>query len=461
VRRRITAAIVGVVALVLVALGVPLAIAVRHWALSSEVVELQATAARTLTEVAVPFNLTLLAAVAHEPDAPPPFGVYDIDGGLVFGRGPLRGDDIVGRALAGVTVTTTNGQIVVATPIHVASGEQIIGVLRVSESLDGVNRRSRFAWMIMGIAGAAALVVGWLIARRLARRLSRPVTDLAAAAGRVHDAGVLEWAGPSGIGEIDALAAVLVDNSRRVSEALTRERRFSADVSHQLRTPLTGLRLRLEAARARSDPRDAIDAALGDLARVESTVEHLLAFARDASAATGSVRLDVAARDAAERWDQRARAAGRTVVSEAPDAIVTVGSQVSVGQILDVLIDNALHHGHGTIRVIARRMAGGGAINVTDDGDSIAQHDEERIFRRRHGNHTGIGLALARSMAEVDGGRLLLTNRQPTTFSLIMLHTDHSDSDSDSDGHRDDAASDDASALEQDSARVGHRAANR
>ena len=426
-RGRITAAIVGVAALILVALGIPLAVAVHHWVLGSEVVELQATAARTLTEVAVPFDLTQLAAVAHEPDAPPPFGVYDGDGALVFGDGPLRGDEVVGRALAGVTVTTTHGQIVVATPIHLDTAEQIVGVLRVSESLDGVNRRSRFAWMIMAIAGAAALAVGWLIARRLAERLSRPVIDLASAAARVRDGGVLEWAGPSGVGEIDALAAVLVDGSQRVSDALTRERRFSADVSHQLRTPLTGLRLRLESMRARSESGDAIDAALSDLARVESTVEHLLAFARDASAATGSLQLDVAARDAAERWGHRVRTAGRTVVVEAPDAIATVGSTVSVEQMLDVLIDNALRHGRGTIRVTARRMAGGGAINVSDEGDTITEHDEERIFRRHHGAHTGIGLALARSIAEVDGGRLLLTNRHPTTFSVILLDTDRLD----------------------------------
>ena len=457
-RGRITAAIVGVAALILVALGIPLAVAVHHWVLSSEVVELQATAARTLTEVAVPFDLTQLAAVAHEPDAPPPFGVYDGDGALVFGEGPLRGDDVVGRALAGVTVTTTSGRIVVATPIHLDSAEQIVGVLRVSESLDGVNRRSRFAWMIMAIAGAAALAVGWLMARRLAGRLSRPVIDLASAAARVRDGGVLDWEQPSGVGEIDALAAVLVDSSQRVSDALTRERRFSANVSHQLRTPLTGLRLRLESMRARSEPADAIDAALSDLARIESTVEHLLAFARDANAATGSVRLDFAARDAAERWDHRVRTAGRIVVVEALDAIVTVGSMVSVEQIVDVLIDNALRHGRGTIRVTARRMAGGGAINVTDEGETIAGHDEERIFRRHHGAHTGIGLALARSMAEVDGGRLLLTNRQPTTFSVIFLDTDQLDGWSTADPA---ATIDDTFDAEPDHARGSHRAANR
>jgi signal transduction histidine kinase len=225
---------------------------------------------------------------------------------------------------------------------------------------------------------------------------------------------------PSGVAEIDTLATALSDSSERVSRALARERRFSADVSHQLRTPLTALRLRLESARS-ADESGVVELALDDLSRVERTVHHLLAFARDAIPPTATVRLDVSVRQAADRWSQRVADRGRSLTIANSEPVVTRGSGASVDQILDVLIDNALHHGRGEIRLVERRIAGGGAIDVSDDGGDVPPGDAERIFHRGHGDHNGIGLALARSIAEAEGGRLLLAHQRPTTFSLILL----------------------------------------
>ncbi|MDQ1424966.1 MAG: hypothetical protein QOD72_2464 [Acidimicrobiaceae bacterium] len=423
-RRKITEAIVGVAALILIALGIPLAIAVHQSILDSEVNELQATAARTLTEVDLPIDLSRLATLSTEPDAPPPFSVYDTTGRRLFGDGPAVADRAVTRAFAGGIASTTDGEIVVATPITNDATEQIVGVLRLRESLDGANHRSRIAWLIMGAAALVALALGWLIANRVARRLSRPLADVATAAARIGDGGTLERPPPSGIVEIDTLASALADSSGRVNEALARERRFSADVSHQLRTPLTGIRLRLETARPTSDA-DLIDPLLDDLNRIEQTVEHLLAFARDDIPATATVRLDVAARDAVQRWADRAAAGGRAITASASEPTSTRGSATSIQQILDVLIDNALHHGRGDIRVTQRRIAGGGAIDVSDLGGDIAADDAGQIFVRHNGNHNGIGLSLARSIAEAEGGRLLLAHRRPTTFSLILVDPDH------------------------------------
>ncbi len=411
----------GVSALILLVLGIPLAIAVHRSVLDSEVVELQATAARTLTEIDVPLDPRELAAVSSEPDAPPPFSVYDAAGHLLFGDGPASADRAVHRALAGDPSSTSDTEIVVATPITDDTSERVVGALRLTESLAGVNHRARIAWLVMALTGLAALSVGWLIARRLARRLSRPVTDLADAAARIGDGhGTVQRAEASGIVEIDTLAAALSDSSERVNEALARERRFSADVSHQLRTPLTALRLRLEAARAPATS-DVIDPALDDLARVEQTVAHLLAYARDAMPATSTVELDVAARRAADRWTERVSQRGRTLRVAASEPVRTGGSATSVDQILDVLIDNALHHGNGSIVITERRIAGGGAVDVSDEGAGIDQTDTERVFQRGHGDHHGIGLALARSLAEAEGGRLILARRAPTMFSLILL----------------------------------------
>jgi signal transduction histidine kinase len=423
-KRRITEAIVGVSALILLVLGIPLALAIHQSILDSEVVELQATAARTLTEIGVPLDPKKLAAVSGEPDAPPPFSVYDSSGSLLFGSGPREADAAVRRALGGNPASTTDTEIVVATPITDDTSERIVGVLRLTESLAGANHRSRVAWLEMASTAVAALVLGWLIAKRLARRLSQPVTDLAAAATRFGDGGAI--ARPttsSGAAEIDTLANSLADSSERINETLARERRFSADVSHQLRTPLTGMRLRLETARDAHDPQ-AIDLALDDLQRLEQTVDHLLAFARDSIPAAAKVSLDTAARDAVERWKPRVTALGRAATITAAEPVTARGSIASIEQILDVLIDNALHHGHGTVTVTLRRIVGGGAIDVSDDGTLANLADREQIFTRGHGDRHGIGLAFARSMAEAEGGRLILTRPKPTTFSLILLDPD-------------------------------------
>ncbi|MEP7202033.1 MAG: HAMP domain-containing sensor histidine kinase [Ilumatobacteraceae bacterium] len=420
-RRRITEAIVGVSALILVVLGVPLALVIHKSILDSEVVELQATAARTLTEIQVPIDRSQLAALSSEPDTPPPFSVYDAAGSLVFGDGPAQADSAVRRALAGDQASTTDGEIVVATPISDDTNERVVGALRLTESLAEPNHRSRVAWLEMAATGLTALALGWLIAERLARRLSQPVTDLAAAAVRMGDGGAL--ARPtksSGVSEIDTLANALADSSVRINDALARERRFSADVSHQLRTPLTAIRLRLEAARSQHAP-DTIESALDDLHRLEQTVDHLLAFARDSIPATSTVRPAETARQAADRWHDRVVAAGRHLTIKTSEPITTRGSVASTEQILDVLIDNALHHGDGDITITQRRIAGGAAIDVCDEGMHIESTDAERIFERGHGDRNGIGLALARSIAEAEGGRLILSRRSPTTFSLILL----------------------------------------
>ena len=423
-RRRITEAIVGVSALILLVLGIPLALAVHQSILDSEVVELQATAARTLTEIDVPLDPKELDAIGSEPDSPPPFSIYDATGNLLFGDGPPKADAAVLRALAGNPASATDNEIVVATPISDDTSERIVGALRLTESLAGTNHRSRIAWLEMAATALAALALGWLIAKRLARRLSQPVTDLADAATRLGDGGAITRpSASSGVVEIDTLANALADSSERINEALARERRFSADVSHQLRTPLTGMRLRLESARSAHDPQ-VIELALDDLQRLEQTVDHLLAFARDAIPVAATVRLDTAATQAVERWSPRAAAAGRTIAITAADPLdplTTRGSIASIEQILDVLIDNALHHGNGVIVVSLRRLVGGGAIDVTDNGSLTAVADRERIFQRGHGDRHGIGLALARSIAEAEGGRLILARPEPTTFSVILL----------------------------------------
>ena len=137
-----------------------------------------------------------------------------------------------------------------------------------------------------------------------------------------------------------------------------------------------------------------------------------------------NLRLDLAVRDAAERWQPRAHILDRTIEADIEDTAASRGSASSIAQILDVLIDNALLHGLGTVHVAVRRIPGGAAVDVQDEGASIELAEAGRIFDRGHGSGSGIGLALARSIAEAEGGRLVISRFRPTTFSLILVQHD-------------------------------------
>lgn len=422
-RRRIRGAIVGVSAIILLVLGIPLAIAVHRAALDSEVVELQATAATALVEIDGTLRPDRLDQIASEPDAPRTFAVYDTDGSKVYGKGPASADAVVGKALSGETASSTDGQIIVATPIVESGSEDVVGVLRVTESLAGADNRSRTAWLVMGAAGFAALGLAWVIGNRLSRILAEPLTDLAASAATIGEGASLEPRSPTGIDEIDELAEVLTGRARKVQEALQREGQFSADVSHQLRTPITVLRLKLERASTRPVEDTDLASALVDLDRLEDTIEHLLAVARDSVPRGGEISLDQAVQAAVARWGPRAEAAGRTLTA-APSAPTSVRAhRASIDEVLNVLIDNSLRHGSGAVTVSIRAMTGAVGVDVADEGTSIDLLDAERIFTRGHsaGDGEGIGLALARSVAEAEGARLVLSSHRPTTFSLLLI----------------------------------------
>jgi signal transduction histidine kinase len=252
------------------------------------------------------------------------------------------------------------------------------------------------------------------------RLLGKPLDDLSGAVQRYVPGSPLEKVDVSGIREIDSLFDVMREASNRVALLVTSERRFSADVSHQLRTPLTSLRLRIENAyEVHASPE--LTAALGDLDRLEQTVLFLLAHARDLHPEPLPVLLDQVLERATSRWVDQIAATGRTIVIVPGQQLAAAGSSSGVDQVVDVLVDNALRHGRGTVTLSARALFGGAAIDVSDEGTSLSRKDGLRIFQWGEGDGHGLGLAIARRLAEADGGRLVLANRAPTTFSLVLL----------------------------------------
>ncbi|MGH3911411.1 MAG: sensor histidine kinase, partial [Pseudonocardiaceae bacterium] len=204
-----------------------------------------------------------------------------------------------------------------------------------------------------------------------------------------------------------------------------RERAFSADASHQLRTPLTGLRLRLEAAldRPGQDLRQAITGGIAAADRLEQTVEELLELARDTRKPGGAPLDLLSLLEEIERgWHDRLAVENRILqVAVDPHAPLSPASTAAVRQVLTVLLDNAATHGSGTVTVAVRDAADALAIDVSDEGLGITAPEPELFTRRsRLANGHGIGLALARSLAEAEGGRLRLTRPAPPTFTLLV-----------------------------------------
>lgn len=420
-RRAISRAILGVAILLVVGLGLPLAVVVDRFYVGEAESDLRRRAAEATIEITIPLDARSLAAVASEPDAPGEFSVYGPDGRRIHGRGPARADAPTRRALAGNAGSSTVGRdLVVATPITERNSEEVVGALRVVEDHRTIDGRVWRAWAVMAAAIAVALLGTVALARRQGGRLARPVIDLAEQADQLGRGTTSSAPVPTGIPEVDVVAVALAATGERVAAALSRERAFTADVSHQLRTPLTGLRLRLERA-ATDDETGAVEAALVEVDRLQDTVDQLLALSRDRQPARSELDVGQVLASAEGRWSDRYALAGRSLTITGTGELPTAaGSEVSMAQILDVLLDNSLLHGDGPTTVLARVAPGGVVVEVTDTGPGIRADRLGAVFTRRDGAGHGIGLALARRLAEADGGRLLLVSGVPPTFHLVL-----------------------------------------
>jgi two-component system, OmpR family, sensor kinase len=252
----------------------------------------------------------------------------------------------------------------------------------------------------------------------IAALIARPVNRLQRAAARVA-AGELGTRAPvGGSAEQRSLAREFNTMTERVARLVSSQREFVADASHQLRTPLAGLRLRIEEARAETadpDVRQELDAALAEVDRLALVVGDLLELSRagEPDAPGESVHVADAARRAVERF-----AASDRVRAAPPDG---AGSSwcapADLDRILDALVENALRYSpdHGAVLVAAHR----GGIDVIDEGPGLAPGEEETVFDRFHRGAagregpagTGLGLPIARELARRWGGDVTLANR--------------------------------------------------
>ena len=219
----------------------------------------------------------------------------------------------------------------------------------------------------------------------------------------------------------DPAVSGIVLNARDVTERRRSEERwraFGSEASHQLRTPLTGLRLSLENALGdgETEGRAALEDALAHVDRLQTTVEDFLALAPTRVDSAPPLDVTAVVEDMDAAWRGLVEADGRHLIVDVEPSLPTVhSSAATVRQVLGVLIENSLKHGEGSIRLVAKEVAGGLAFEVSDEGQGLSVKRNGRPAGKR------MGLALARALAEAEGGRLLLRRAGPSpTFTFFM-----------------------------------------
>jgi signal transduction histidine kinase len=415
--RRLVLSTLSVVIVVVFLLGVPLGVAMRNGIESSANDSLRAEANRLLGAVEIRQSLdetvdaaSLQRLVSADRSATVVMpGKRDITlGGPAPDEGnPLR-VDISGERGAQVTMLESRGR---------------------------VNRQVHKAWLLILVEAFFAVATAGALAALQARSLARPLVDLAEAAERFGsgDPRRRRHRRSYGLPEVDRVADVLERRAERISRILAAERQFAANASHQLRTPLTALSMRLEEITMSDDMdamRDEATVALSQVERLTEVVEQLLAQNRTPTAVAADViDIDKIVSQQLDEWSVAFSKAGRGLQLVGVPNLTARATAANVSQILATLVENALHHGGGTVTIRTRTVGGSVVIEVTDEGGGVSDALGHRIFEAgvSGGESTGRGLALARDLARADGARLELVQQRPAVFALFLAAPDYPD----------------------------------
>lgn len=333
-----------------------------------------------------------------------------------------------------IVVTLEEGKIISAgeppgaDPLRVTtqgSQDQITVYIPKSD----VRAHTASAWVLLVVASLAALSIGASVALWQAQRISMPLARLNR---RAEEMGSGRARGPwttSGISEIDDVAEELIRSGAMLTERLEAESQLASDASHQLRTPLTALSMRLDEILATSSEewvREEARISLEQIDRLTEVVHDLINAPRSSSRRTpGVVELRAVLTQQSEEWSPAYRRAQRELRIQVPRSAAVWGSIGPLTQVIATLIENALMHGDGRTTVKVRRNDHSTVIEVTDEGGGIDPELGTRIFERsvsgRSSSGTGVGLALARTLVEDDGGRLELLTETPAKFGVFLI----------------------------------------
>jgi two-component system OmpR family sensor kinase len=322
-----------------------------------------------------------------------------------FQRGGLPGVDGTARLLA-APVDTPAGRLVVA----------------VGSSLGDRNDALAGLATLLLIGGPIALLLASLAGYVAAGAALRPVDQMRRRAAAISASGPEERLPvPAARDELQRLGLTLNEMLARIDSTLERERRFVDDASHELRTPLTlhktELELALRHGESEQELRAAIASGLEEVDRLVQLAEDLLIVARSEGGRLALAAEPVAADDLlaamAERFRARASESGRALVVDGDAGLVAEADRHRLEQALTSMVDNALRHGGGEVRLWAAAADGGAVtLHVSDGGAGFPPDFMPRAFERfsradaaRAQGGTGLGLAIVETIALAHGGR--------------------------------------------------------
>ncbi|MCB9407396.1 MAG: HAMP domain-containing histidine kinase [Tetrasphaera sp.] len=271
---------------------------------------------------------------------------------------------------------------------------------------------------------AVATVVGFLEVRGLTARIVPALGRLADRTDRIDEGVHHREFPPTGIPEIDELTAALSRGTALASKRLAAERTFAADASHQLRTPLTALLMRLEEISS-TENLDVVaeesHIAIAQVERLSSVVDDLLARSRSGADRPPSVSLDSVLAALQREWQPTYAVRRRAIHITGARGLRVLGAPGPLSQIFSTLLENSLVHGAGTVTVEARRSGPSVIVEVHDEGAGIDPALAPHIFERSVSSRgSGLGLGLARDLASAQGGRLELVSASGAEFALFL-----------------------------------------
>lgn len=351
--------------------------------------------------------------------------------GRDFSSRPEVAAALDGRVATGVRRSDTLDARLLYVAVPVASSGVVHGAVRVTFPTSAVDDRVRRNWATLAVIGVLTLVAATAAALAVARWVARPLRTLEAATTALgHGALDTRVAVGDGPPEVQRLGAAVNEMAARLEALVGAQEAFVADASHQLRTPLTSLRLRLELLEgslgAPSDTAEAaVAAALAEVARMSRLVDGLLTLARaeraGASATAEVVDLHEVLSDRLDAWRPVADEEGVTVELDA-SPVAALATTDRLTQVVDNLLANAIEAAPdgSTVTLTAAVGPAGPELHVLDRGPGLPDAARERVFDRfwsgqrsaRGLGGTGLGLAIVRKLVEADGGRVELRDRQ-------------------------------------------------
>jgi signal transduction histidine kinase len=402
-RRRLTLLVAATTVLVLIAFLVPLALLVRQVA-ADRAISRADDAVRAIVPLigtSTPGQLELSLA-----GLPVPVTVYQPGDGPVLGTSAPRTPAVQLAARNGESFTVESGagrEIVV--PVIAADGTAVVRtVVPRQELTHGVTQ----AWLVLAGLGLALVLLGLVVADRLARTLVAPIADLSAVSHRLARAEFSARASPAGPPEVREVAGALNHLAGRIQDLLREEREQVADLSHRLRTPLTALRLEAESL---PDPDEAARVTAAADA-IERAVTAVIQQARRRGADRPPAGCDATAvvADRVAFWSVLAEDTNRGVRRELPATPLPVAVPADdLAAALDALLGNVFAHtpdGTDFAVSLTPRPAGGATLTVTDSGPGFPASATRR--GASGSGSTGLGMDIARQVAETGGGALVV-----------------------------------------------------